>query len=69
MSITGMDIHAEGTLIQPQRVTILNVDLLMFELRNKTNPFEAPLRFIRLMHNVCSVWINISDFNECKEPK
>jgi len=69
MSITGLDLHAEGTLIQPQRVTIVPVDLLIFELWNKTNHFEVPLRFIIYMHNVFIVWICISDFNECKEPK
>jgi hypothetical protein len=55
MSMTGLDLHAEGTWIQPQRVTILNVDLLMFELWNITKLFEAPLRFIMYINNVCSV--------------
>jgi hypothetical protein len=68
MSVTGQDLHAEGTLFQPQRVTIFPVDLLIFELWNKTNHFEKPLRFF-YMHNGFSVWICISDFNECKEPK
>jgi len=69
MSITVLNLHAEGICIQPQRVTIIPVDLLMFELCNETNHAEAPLRFIIYMHNVFSGWIRISDFNERKEPK